>query len=77
MIRRVLLAAALAFTALAVIPGVPAQARACKIDYTCYTTYYSDSDHTTEVGGTFTDCDGDVTTWGERSGYLTFDETPC
>ncbi|MCG5219823.1 DUF6289 family protein [Streptosporangium soli] len=77
MIRRVLVAAALALTALAVIPSVPAQARACKIDYACYTAYYSDASHTTQVGGKSESCSGNVTTWGVRSGYLTFSESPC
>ncbi|MFF5206926.1 DUF6289 family protein [Streptosporangium sp. NPDC000396] len=77
MIRRALLAATLAVTAFAVIPGAPAQARVCQLGYTCNTTYYSDSAHTTVVGGKYEDCDGNASTWGVRSGYLTFTEIPC
>ncbi|GAA5058604.1 hypothetical protein HNP84_005481 [Thermocatellispora tengchongensis] len=77
MIRRALLAAVLAVTAFAVIPGAPAQARVCRIDHTCYTTYFSDATHTTVVGGKLETCDGSVSTWGVRTGYIEFEESPC
>ncbi len=79
MMRRVLVAAALAASATvtAVLPAAPAQARACTIGAYCYTTWYSNAAHTTAVGGKFEDCDGGVTMWGIRSGYVTFTETSC
>ncbi|MFK3984054.1 DUF6289 family protein [Micromonospora sp. NPDC050397] len=77
MIRRVLLAAAIAVAALVVVPGTPAQARACKADHDCYTAFYSDSSHTTLVGALSESCDGTRSMWGRRSGYLTFSESPC
>jgi Family of unknown function (DUF6289) len=77
MIRRLLIAAALAVAACLVVPGSPAQARACQIEYTCYLDFYSDSTHSTLVGGTLTYCDGSTQTWGRRTGYQEFSETPC
>lgn len=79
MIRRslpaMLLAAALA-AALTAVTG-PAQARACRIDHTCVTTYYSDSSRTVVVGEKYESCDGRVSGWGTRTGYLEFEESPC
>lgn len=77
LLRRALIAAVLAVTAFVAVPGSPAQARACKIDHICYLDFYSDSTHTTLVGGTLTYCDGETTSWGRRSGYQEFTESPC
>ena len=79
MLRRAIVAAALAAgaTVTAVLPAAPAQARACTINSECYTTWYSNAAHTTAVGGKYESCDGDVTTWGIRSGYVTFSEHSC
>ncbi|MFG1803637.1 DUF6289 family protein [Micromonospora carbonacea] len=77
MIRRVLLTAALVGASVLVVPGSPAQARACRIDHECVTTYYADSGRTTVVGERYESCSGTVYTWGVRSGYPTFVESPC
>ncbi|SEG96922.1 hypothetical protein SAMN05444920_110155 [Nonomuraea solani] len=77
MIRRALIAVALTATTLVVLPAGPAQARPCGLDYSCTTTYYSDSAHTNAVGGKQEDCDGTTRTWGVRGPYLTFSERPC
>ncbi|MEU8106629.1 DUF6289 family protein [Nonomuraea muscovyensis] len=80
MLRRTLLATTLSAAltlATVTVASAPAQARACKIDHFCDTIYYSDSAHTTAVGGKREDCDGTVQTWGRRTGYLTFTEVPC
>jgi hypothetical protein len=77
MIRRASVALVLAASVLAVLPGSPAQARACRIDHQCTTYYYSDSAHTTIVGGLYEECDGSRYSFGTRTGYLTFTEVPC
>lgn len=76
MFRRILLATALGI-AVVTVPAASAQARACMIGYECYTTYYSDSSHTTVVGGLYEGCDGTRSSWGQRTAYATFVETPC
>jgi hypothetical protein len=76
-LRRTLIAAVLALTAFLAVPGSPAQARACQIDHTCDLYFYSDSAHTTLVGGIRTYCEGDTASWGRRTGYQEFIETPC
>jgi uncharacterized protein DUF6289 len=76
-LRRVLLTAALVGAAVLVVPGSPAQARACRIDHQCVTSYHSDASHTTIVGQKFEGCTGDVESWGVLSGYPVFVETPC
>ncbi|GHJ43195.1 hypothetical protein Cs7R123_05370 [Catellatospora sp. TT07R-123] len=79
MLRRLGLAAALVTigSVAVVLPGAPAQARACTIDHYCYTTWYADAAHTSVVGQLYEDCGGSRSTWGTRSGYATFAETPC
>lgn len=76
MFRRILLATALGIAVVA-IPAAPAQARVCKMDHECYTTYYSDFSHTTVVGGIYEGCDGTRISWGQRTAHVTFVETPC
>ncbi|RKR91365.1 hypothetical protein BDK92_5759 [Micromonospora pisi] len=77
MIRRVLLAATIAVAAFVIVPGSPAQARACKANHDCYTEFYSDSSHTVLVGSLSESCTGERDMWGRRTGYLVFSESPC
>jgi len=79
MLRRALTAAALATLAgaAALVPAAPAQARACTINFYCYTTFYSNASRTVVVGQKFEDCVGNMSMWGVRSPYLTFSENPC
>jgi hypothetical protein len=79
MSRRLLTAATLATlaAAAAIVPAAPAQAVACTINFTCYTTFYSNSTRTVVVGEKFEDCNGSTTMWGVRSPYSTFSENPC
>lgn len=75
MIRR--MPVILAFIAAAVIvTPAPAQARICKIDHECYTTFYSDSSHTTVVGTLYENCQSEPTMRGVRSSFWTFREHP-
>lgn len=79
MLRRAITAATIAAvaTAAALVPAAPAQARACIIQHECFTTWYSDSSRTVVVGGKYEDCFGNISTWGVRSAYITFEEYPC
>ncbi|MBT2226213.1 DUF6289 family protein [Nonomuraea sp. NEAU-A123] len=77
MIRRALVAAAVAAVALVALPTAPAQAKACSIDYFCVTTYFSDAAHTTVVGSREEDCGGLVYVWGTRSSYVDIYRSPC
>jgi Family of unknown function (DUF6289) len=77
MIRRLLLSTVLAMAAVTTVTTGTAQARACKIDHTCATIYFSDSTHTVVVGEKYEDCNGAVDMWGVRSGYQEFYEDPC
>ncbi|WP_018349799.1 DUF6289 family protein [Longispora albida] len=76
--RRVTIGAlAVAALIAVVVPAVPAQARACRIDHFCTTAWYSDSSYTNHIGGMYEECDGSVYTWGQRTGYVVFRESPC
>ncbi|MFI5841578.1 DUF6289 family protein [Catenuloplanes sp. NPDC051500] len=77
LLRRTLIAAVLAVAAFLAVPGSPAQARVCQLGYTCDLYFYSDSAHTTLVGGIRTYCEGDTDSWGRRTSYQDFIETPC
>lgn len=77
MIRRALLAALLALGAITTVTTAPAYARACPLGTSCVTTYYSDSLHTTVVGALYAGCDGAGSSWGTRTTYLDYQETPC
>ena len=69
-----------AVAALAMLGGTASAAMidsACPLGYTCTTTYYSDSTHTTVVGGSWTDCDGQTSTSGTRSPYMTYSRAAC
>ncbi|GAA3221776.1 DUF6289 family protein [Nonomuraea helvata] len=77
MIRRTLIAAALAATALVTLPAGPAQARACALGSRCVTTYYSDGIGSQVVGGSVEGCDGSSYAWGVRTIYKDWSETPC
>ena len=39
--------------------------------------YYSDASKTNLVGGWWFDCYGEIHTWGERTGYVTYLRTRC
>ncbi|GAA4587981.1 hypothetical protein GCM10023194_38420 [Planotetraspora phitsanulokensis] len=77
MIRRALVAAALATTALVALPAGPAQARACPLGYACKSTYYSDNSYTQVVGVFGGTCDGSAYNWGVKTVYQDYVETPC
>jgi hypothetical protein len=79
MIRRALAAAALAVVAIvvAVAPAAPAQARACRIDFFCTTTWFSDSTQTTVVGYLIENCVGDRFMSGIRGAAPIFEEDRC
>jgi hypothetical protein len=77
MIRRALLATLLGLATVAAVGATPAYARACMLDYSCVTTWYSDNTYTTVVGAKYESCVGDSYMWGVRSGHPTFVETPC
>ena len=79
MLRRAIAAVALATaaTATAIMPAAPAQARACTINFYCYTTWYSSAAHTVVVGEKYEDCNGNMSMWGVRSPHVTFSENPC
>lgn len=77
MIRRVLLAVLLALATLTTFTSAPAYARACALGNYCVTTYYSDSSHTTVVGTMYEGCEGGGSSWGTRTIYKDFVETPC
>ena len=77
MIGKIAAVVALAAAALVVIPATSASARACTAGAECYTTWYSNAAHTTVVGWMHEACNGTITTWGTRSGYVTFSEISC
>ena len=77
MLRRVLMTAALVATAVLAVPGTPALARACPLDWYCHWVYYSDSTYTTVIGERVTGCSGDSYTWGVRSSHQDYTESPC
>lgn len=63
--------------AVAVLPAVPAQARACTINAYCVTTWYKDAAKTIVVGQKIEECDGATWQWGSHDAYVTFTETNC
>ncbi|WP_412543876.1 DUF6289 family protein [Longispora sp. K20-0274] len=78
MIRRVLLAAALAGGALALSPAAPAQALPqCPAGYMCSHIWYSDAAHTHANGARMFDCKGAMTQWGTLTGYYQFLTQRC
>ena len=77
MIRR-LTVAALIGAAVIAAPAAPAQAyAACKADYQCTTTYYSNASHTTIVGYFDKWCDGTTSQSGEMTGYAVLTQVGC
>ncbi|MGY0235154.1 DUF6289 family protein [Longispora urticae] len=77
MIRRVLLAAALAGGA---IVGVSAPAQAipqCPAGYTCSHNWYTDSSQTYRNGYRYIDCRGNMTQGGTLTGYYVFRKMAC
>ena len=79
MVRRsLILASATVISALTlIVPASPAQARACRVDFYCTTTFYADSTRTTVVGELYEDCNGDRSFWGRRGADPLFIETRC
>ncbi|MEV7226242.1 MULTISPECIES: DUF6289 family protein [Polymorphospora] len=77
MIRRALLALALAAATVVALPAAPAQARYCQMNHWCTTLYYTDGSLTTAVGGVYVECDGYQFQWGEWTPFVTFEEHPC
>ncbi|WP_020519592.1 hypothetical protein [Catelliglobosispora koreensis] len=77
MIRRLLLAAAIAGAAI-VLPAAPAQALyPCPAGKMCLHTWYTDSSRT-QVRGTYSvNCEGTPHSWGVRQGYLVFTTQNC
>ncbi|MDG4769241.1 DUF6289 family protein [Solwaraspora sp. WMMD792] len=77
MIRRTLFAAMLAIGAFVAVPASVAHAAACGVDYHCATYYYSDPNHTTQVGYRVWTCGGDMTQVGATSPYSRTSKSPC
>jgi hypothetical protein len=79
MIRRVLVAAALAAAGLVpLFAASPANAIPyCKAGYSCLYTYYSTVQRTTEIGGLSIPCSGQPYSWGTTSGFFNFSEIQC
>jgi hypothetical protein len=79
MVRRSVTAAAVTLLATAglTFTAAPTQASACPLGYECVTTYYSDSSHSTVIGGKVEYCDGDSNAWGTRSAYYDYSRTAC
>jgi hypothetical protein len=40
-------------------------------------TFYSDSSKTTIVGGWWFDCNQEIRTWGQQTGYVSYVRTQC
>jgi hypothetical protein len=83
MISRFIVACSLA--AAAVAPAVmlsPAASAspvppACPLHYACTYIYYNNLQHTTQVGGKFIDCLGDVNKAGTTTQWFTFSDGAC
>lgn len=78
MLRRVLVAVALAIGVTAMIPSSPAQALfPCPAGNMCLHTWYADAAHTIWKGSYSINCDGVPLRLGTQSGYLVFTKGPC
>jgi uncharacterized protein DUF6289 len=79
MVRRSIVAVLMAAgaTVAAIVPAAPAHAVACTIQHYCYTTWYTSAAKTVVAGQKYEDCNGNTTTWGTRTPYVTFTENPC
>ncbi len=77
MIRRVLIAAALAGAAI-VVPATPAQALyPCAAGNYCLHTWYTDNTRTKVNGVYSVNCEGTQYRSGTLQGYLVFSARPC
>lgn len=77
MIRRAIVAAALAGAAV-LVPATPAQALyPCPAGNYCLHTWYTDSSQTQVRGGYSVNCEGTPYRWGVQQGYLVFSARPC
>lgn len=77
MIRRVLAVVVLATATLATVPAGAQAAPLCRAGYLCNSQYFSDSARTNLVGVKTEFCNGEVSTWGRVTGYLTWSTSPC
>ncbi|MBN6050336.1 hypothetical protein JYK22_00210, partial [Nonomuraea sp. RK-328] len=77
MIRRVLAVAAIATAALATVPTSAQALPACRAGYMCNTQYFSDAARTNLVGVKTEFCNGEVSTWGRVTRYITWSTSPC
>lgn len=78
MIRRALIAGALAAGIIGVIPSAPAQAKlGCGVVELCEWTYYPDPGYSNSVGQQIWECNGTFWQWGQQTSYVTFYESPC
>ena len=77
MVRRV----AVLVSALAIAPlltAAPAQSiPACKVDYQCSRTYYSDRTYEIPVGGFTLFCGGGSDSWGRVTAFQITTQVPC
>ena len=74
----VVVALVLSGTAGAAVAAIPAQALPhCPAGYQCDMVFYSNSAHTSIVGGYTYFCDGEYTEWGVRSGFPSFGTAKC
>lgn len=76
MIRRAIVALALAAATFVVIPAGPAQARVCAIEHVCTYVYYSDASMQSVVGALTVGC-GYYSLWGTQTSHFSFYESPC
>ena len=79
MIRRALVAAALAAGCLApFVAASPANAYPeCQPNNACFYSFYSTAAHTTKIGGITVSCTDQVTSWGTTSEYYTETTFSC
>jgi hypothetical protein len=78
MIRGLLGVAALTAGLLTFAPGVIHQTSPdCGVDFSCYYQYFSNANHTKEVGWRNVACGGTVTSEGKTSLYVSFSIEAC
>lgn len=78
MFRRLMIVVAAAILVALGLSPTSAQAwPRCDSGYECWYDWYSDTTHTTLIGWMHVNCDGDQTSAGDRSPYLSFSSWPC
>jgi hypothetical protein len=81
MLSRFLIASSLAVAAITpavmLAPAASAVTPTCGKGYECADYYYSNGQHTKEVGYRITDCNGQVSTGGRTTIYIEFQLTAC